>query len=262
MTTASQTHQDVTVEVAGGNVHVAQGGSGDPLIVVHHDIGSPGWLDFYERLAQHHTVYVPDLPGYGQSDRPEWARNIRDIVILLGMTMDKLGLDRVSLVGLGYGGWLAAELATMGPQRIERMALVNPMGILPSEGEILDQFLVSHEAYVQTGFHNQDHFVDLFTEEASTDQLVDWDICREMTTRVGWKPYMFNAALPHLLKSVDTETLIVYAEHNQIVPRSVAQAYADAMPNARLEVLPDAGHFAEMEQPEALVALLSGGRSR
>ena len=57
------------VEVVGEKIHWLQRGSGDSLIVLHHDIGNPGWLPFYEQLAQRFTVTVPDFPGWGQALR-------------------------------------------------------------------------------------------------------------------------------------------------------------------------------------------------
>lgn len=252
MTTQAATHQEVTLQVAGNEVFVRKAGSGDPLVVVHHDIGNHAWEEFHAKLAERYTVYVPDLPGYARSTRPEWARNVRDLVGLTGLIIDELELPAANILGLGFGGWLAAELATFNQQRINRLVLVNPMGILPTDGEILDQFLVSQEDYIKSGFHDQSRFVALYTEEASTDQLVEWDICREMTTRVGWKPYMFNQALPHLLLNVHTPTLVVWADGDKVVPRSTADQYVEAIPNATLEVLPNVGHLADLEAPDAL----------
>ncbi len=150
MTTAT-THEELTTEVAGGEVFVRKGGSGDPLFVVHHDIGVSDWTSFYDRLAERFTVYVPDLPGFGKSKRPEWARNVRDMVALTGLILDELALPTSSVVGLGFGGYIAAELATTAQARINKLTLVGAMGIKPEQGEIFDQFLVSHEDYVRTG---------------------------------------------------------------------------------------------------------------
>ena len=78
----AQTWSESSLEVAGGQVELLTGGSGEPLIILHHDIGNPGWLPFYEALAQQFTVYVPSHPGYGKSDRLDWMRNVRDLAIV------------------------------------------------------------------------------------------------------------------------------------------------------------------------------------
>lgn len=256
MTTAAMTHQELTIEVAGGEVFVRTGGSGDPVFVIHHDIGAHAWTDFYDRLAERFTVYLPDLPGFGKSTRPEWARNVRDIVALAGLTLDELDLPRASVVGLGFGGYIAAELATTAQARINRLTLAGAMGVKPEQGDIFDQFLVSHEDYVRTGFSSEATFEQHFGEEAGIDQLMTWDINREMTTRVGWKPYMHNMALPYLLPSVHTPTLVAWGGSDAIVPVNSGALYAEQLPNARLEILDGAGHWLELERPDDLARLI------
>ena len=262
MTTASTTHQELTIEVAGGDVFVRSGGSGPPLFVIHHDIGAHAWTGFHERLAERFTVYLPDLPGFGKSKRPEWARNVRDIVALAGLTLDELDLPRASVAGLGFGGYVAAELATTAQARINRLTLVGAMGVKPEQGEIFDQFLVSHEDYVRAGFADEGSFERHFGEESDIEQLMVWDVNREMTTRVGWKPYMHNMALPYLLPSVQTPTLLVWGSEDAIVPANSGALYADKLPNARLEILDGGGHWLELEHPDELARLIAEHEDR
>lgn len=262
MTTAATTHQELTINVADGEVLVRKGGSGSPLFVIHHDIGVSEWTAFYDRLAEHFTVYLPDLPGYGRSTRPTWARNVRDMVALAGLTLDELELPTSSIVGLGFGGYLAAELATTAQARISKLTLVGAMGVKPEQGDIFDQFLVSHEDYVRAGFADERVFTEHFGDQADIEQLMVWDINREMTTRIGWKPYMHNMALPYLLPSVHTPTLLVWGSEDRIVPTNSAALYADRLPNARLEILQDAGHWLDLERPDDLAKLIVEHESR
>ena len=262
MTAGTATHRELTIDVAGGEVFVRAGGSGDPILVLHHDIGAHAWTEFYERLAARFAVYLPDLPGYGRSARPEWARNVRDLVALAGLTLDELDLPQASVVGLAFGGYLAAELATTAQARIRRLTLAGAMGVKPRQGEIFDQFLVSHEDYVRTGFAEEAAFAAHFGEESDIEQLLVWDINREMTTRVGWKPYMHNMALPYLLPGVRVPTLVVRGSEDAIVPADSAAIYADRLPGARLEVLPGAGHWLELERPEELARLIAEHEDR
>lgn len=262
MTTALTTHQELTITVADGEVLVRKGGTGDPIFIVHHDIGVHDWTAFYDRLAEHFTVYLPDLPGFGKSERPEWARNVRDMVALAGLTLDELDLPKSSVVGLGFGGYIAAELATTAQARINKLTLVAPMGIKPEQGQIFDQFLVSHDDYVRTGFAKEETYETHFGEEASIDQLMIWDVNREMTTRVGWKPYMHNNALPYLLPNVHTPTLVISGSEDAIVPANAGALYAEKLADARLDVLQDAGHWIELEQPDELARLIIDHDSR
>ena len=165
-------------------------------------------------------------------------------------------LTGVSLVGLGFGGWIAAEMATMAPRGFRRLVLVGAMGIKPERGDILDQALVSYIEYARAGFADQKAFDRLFGADPPTSQLEQWDLNREMSFRIAWKPYMYSQTLPHLLGGVQAPSLVVWGGKDKIVPLECGEHYAKALPRARLHVVEGAGHFVEMEQPEALAALV------
>ena len=250
-----------TVPIAGTALHIARAGTGAPVLVLHHDIGSSQPLPFYDALAQHFTVIVPSHPGYDKSERPEWMRSVRDVAIvyqwLLG-ERDAVGdPGRVSLVGLGFGGWIAAEMATMAPRAFRRLVLVGAMGLKPERGEIADQALLSYIDYVRRGFANQSAFDRTFGADPPTSLLEQWDLNREMTFRIAWKPYMYNPTLPHLLGGVATPALVVWGRDDRIVPLECGERYVKSLPRARLEIVDGAGHFLEMEKPQPLADLVT-----
>jgi pimeloyl-ACP methyl ester carboxylesterase len=243
-----------SVDVVGGKVQLLKDGSGPPVVVFHHDIGNPGWLPYYMELAENHTVYVPSHPGFGKSERPEWARNVRDLACIYQRMLKDLGLNSTAAVGLGFGGWILAEMATMCHHEFSHLVLVNAMGIQPTRGEIIDQFLISTLDYVRAGFADQGQFAELYKERPDVDQLVTWEVNREMTTRIAWKPYMFNQAMPHLIKAVTVPTLVVWGKHNRVVPLSCGERYQQLMPKAKLEVL-EGNHYLEVEKHHELARL-------
>ena len=247
----------LTIEVAGGGIRLFEDGSGDPLLLLHHSTGNVGWLPLYAQLAGSFAVMVPDLPGYGQSMRPTWAREPRDLAILVHQLLDTLDLNQVVLVGLGLGGFIAAEMATMNQQRLSRLVLIGAAGIKPDEGEIVDQMMVPHHDYLKAAFRDDESFEQHFGDEVTPEIDELWDFSREMTARIAWRPYMFNLRLPHLLAQVRTPTLLVWGEHDRVVPLDCGRQYERALPNARLEVVADAGHALDMEQPEALARLIA-----
>jgi pimeloyl-ACP methyl ester carboxylesterase len=248
---------ETTVELGGGKLHLARAGGGRSLLVLHHDIGTPDRLDFYDALASHFEVIVPHHPGYGRSERPQWLRNVRDVAVMYQWLLSDLGIERASLIGLGFGGWIAAEMATMAPREFHRLVLVGAMGLKPPEGDIFDQAIVSYIDYARAGFHDQQAFARVYGD-VSTDQLVEWDLCREMCFRIAWKPYMYNQTLPYLLGGVRSPALVVWGDNDKIVPRSAGERYRALLPRARLEILHAAGHCVEMEQPDELATLVSG----
>ena len=242
--------------LATGIVKYLEQGSGPPVVVLHHSWGSPGWLPFHERLADKHRVVVPDMPGWGGSERPAWARDPRDIAIMVTRLLVRLELHDVKLVGLGFGGYVAAELATMNPSRLARLVLVGAAGLQPETGEIMDQMMLSHRKYIEESFRDAETYTDYVGEEPPDDIRQLWDLSREMTARVTWKPYMFNRRLEPLLGDLDVPTLIVWGGKDKVVPFECAKQFDAAIPNARIEVVDGAGHVVELEEPDQLAALV------
>jgi pimeloyl-ACP methyl ester carboxylesterase len=177
---------------------------------------------------------------------------VRDVALVYQGLLAERGLTGVTLVGLGFGGWVAAEMATMAPRDFPRLVLVGAMGIKPERGEILDQALLSYVDYVRAGFSDGATLERIFGAELPTPRLEQWDINREMTFRIAWRPYMYNPTLPHLLGGVRAPALVVWGRDDRIVPLECGERYAKALSRARLVVIEGAGHFVDMERPAEL----------
>ncbi len=245
-----------TVEVAGTPVCLRRAGAGEPVLILHHDFGLVDELPFADALAATHDVLVPEHPGFGASERAEWMRSARDLAVLYRGLLAGQGLAGASLVGLGFGGWLAAEMATMAPADLGKLVLVGAMGIQPKDAYIADQALVGYMDYARAAFHDQARFDAVYGAEPTNDQLEFWDICREMCFRIAWKPYMYSQTLPHLLGAVTAPGLVVWGAEDEIVPIECAAAYTAALANARSETIANCGHAVALEQPETLAALV------
>ena len=246
-----------TVATGGTKLHLRRAGKGPPLLVLHHETGTLDDLPFYDALAAGHDVLVPHHPGYGRSERPDWMRSVRDIAVVYRGLLSELGVAKPALVGLGFGGWIAAEMATMAPADLSHLVLVGAMGIKPPQGDILDLAITGYVDYARAAFHDQKAFDRVYGAEPSVDQLEMWDICREMSFRMAWKPYMYSQTLPHLLASVRAPALVVWGDDDKVVPLSAGKRYLEALPNATLEVVKGCGHAVDMEQPQALAKLIN-----
>ncbi len=232
-------------------------GKGRPVLVLHHETGTLDRLPFYDALAARYDTLVPHHPGYSRSERPEWMRNVRDIAVTYRGLLSELKVKDVTLIGLGFGGWIAAEMASMAPADVSKLVLVGAMGIKPPQGDILDLAITGYIDYARAGFHDQKAFDRVYGAEPSNDQLEMWDVCREMSFRIAWKPYMYSQTLPHLLRSVRAPALIAWGDDDKVVPQSAAKRYVEALPNAKLHVVKSCGHCVDMEQPEALAKLVT-----
>jgi pimeloyl-ACP methyl ester carboxylesterase len=129
------------VRVAGTELYVLKGGSGPPVLVLHGVEGFEGWLPFHDALATQATVYAPSHPGYGQTSCPEWVETIAHQAVFYHWFLQEHGLPPVDVVGIGIGGWIAAQMAVMCPQPIRHLVLVDAAGIRPQHDEVFDIFI-------------------------------------------------------------------------------------------------------------------------
>ena len=262
MATSAQTWSEEFVDVAGARLQLVKGGSGDPLLILHGEMGHHSWLRYHEALARDYAVHIPSHPGFGETERLEWIMNMRDLAGWYLEAIDDLGLERINLLGFSLGGWLAAEMASMSPDLFKTLTLVAPAGIKPPVGDIYDMFLVVARDFLTAGFHDPDNapeFAQFCPEEPSPELAEAWEVAREEACRLSWRPYMFYPGLPNLIHRLKrVPTLIVWGREDRIVPVSASQVFQDSIPGSRVTVLENCGHHPEIEKTDEFLRLLNG----
>ena len=251
MTISSNGFTESTVHVGGIGVSLLRGGSGSPLLVLHEELGHPGWLAWHGELAQGHSLLLPVHPGFGSLPRVDWVTSVRDLAGFYSRMLREMALGPVDVIGFSLGGWIAAEMAAADGGQFRRMALVAPTGVRPPEGEILDLFIVTARAYLDSSVHDASatpEFAALYGGEQTPEQFESWEDARAESARLAWKPYMHNPSLLHLLEGVQgLPTLIVWGREDRIVPVSAGEAYNRAIAGSELLVLDNCGHRPEIE---------------
>ena len=262
MTTTAKPWTQESIDVAGAKIQVVKGGSGDPLLLLHGEMGYPGWLRFHDALAENNSIIAPTHPGFGTTPRLDWVMNMRDLAGWYLEAIDDLGLGRVNLMGSSLGGWLAAEMATMAPDMFNKLALVAPAGVRPPTGEIFDMFLVVAKEFIETSILDHDatpEFQAVCPDEPTPEQAEAWEVAREEAARLSWRPYMYYPALPNLLSRLKRlPTLIVWGRQDPIIPLSAGELYQQSIPGSRLEVIDNCGHVPEVERTDELVRIVGG----
>ena len=183
----SREWHEETVKVDGTNLRVIKGGTGNPLLILHDELGFPGWLRWNSELAKTRTLLVPLHPGFGATDRAEWITNIRDMAGFYARYLKEQKLAPIDVIGFSLGGWIAAEMAANNPSQFRKMVLVAPEGIRPPEGEgyILDFFQVMAPQHLVMTVHDADRtpeFDDLFGG-VGPQQFENWEEARAETAR-------------------------------------------------------------------------------
>jgi len=244
---------------SGIELEVVRRGSGRPILVLHGFQTVDPEARFVGLLARHGEVIAPSGPGFGHSPRPADFDTVYDLVHLYLEVLDNLPGEKATLVGFSFGGWLAAELAAACSHRIDKLVLVDPVGIKISDREtpdILDVFNRSPDEVRRASWHDPERFAPDFNA-MSDEALTVYARNREALCLYAWHPYMYNPQLPRWLGRIKVPTLLIWGESDRVVTPDYGRAYSRLIPGSRFELIEAAGHHPEIEQPGMLVERVS-----
>ena len=266
------------VTLHGHDVSYRAGGSGPVLLLVHGMAGSSAtWRYVLPALTEHFTVIAPDLPGHGDSAKPRgdyslgaFANTLRDLLVCLGH-------DRATLVGQSLGGGVAMQFGYQFPERCERLVLVSSGGLgqdlnvllraltLPGAEFVLPIACTNlvHDAGVtvagwlrKIGLRTSPHVAEVWESYGS---LADAEArtaflhtLRSVIDQSGQRV----SATERLYLASHVPTLIMWGDHDRIIPVHQAYAAHEAIPASRLEIFEGAGHFPHCEEPQRFVDVL------
>jgi pimeloyl-ACP methyl ester carboxylesterase len=246
------------IAIRGCNIGLMRGGTGRPLLFLHGGGGAGQWLPFMDELAARHDVIVPEHPGFGASDTPDWLDNIHDLACFYLDLLDQLDLREVDLVGHSLGGWAAAEIAVRNSQRLASLTLVDAAGIHVSGVPQVDTFLVNDEQMVRSLFHDP-KLAERMLAVARRPELEDVILKNRTTTaKLIWQPRGYDPHLHKWLHRIGVPTLLVWGANDRLYPPAYAQAWQRLIPGAKIAVIPECGHVPQVEQRAAFVAALEG----
>lgn len=244
------------ISLAGVELEMRESGDGQPLLFLHGAGGFRPTDEFVGLLGRHRRVIAPSHPGFGASSLPDWIDRPGDIAHIYLSLLDRLGGPPIDVIGCSLGGWIAAELATMVPERLRKLVLVGPVGVKLGGRDALDVpdiFAMPAASVEKLLYHDPPrHRVDPAT--LTDDQLAIMVRNRETTALLTWEPFMHNPKLRHRLARARCPTLFLRGESDGLVSPAYLEGYAALLPDARTDTIAAAGHLPQQEQPAAFVA--------
>jgi pimeloyl-ACP methyl ester carboxylesterase len=248
-----------TVEVNGFPCRVWTKGSG-PIVGFLAGLGGlPRWLPFLDELAKTRTVIAPSLPGYpGGSTGHSVLDTHLDWVIAVRQLLDKAGLTACDLIGASVGGAFAAEMAAIFPDQVKRLALLAPFGLFDEAEPATDPWAQRRDAVAGLMCADAGKWNDMVTPPEGANSVDQAEPSLEMVraseaaARAFWP--LGNTKLERRLGLIVAPTLLLWGEKDAVLPASYAQKFASGINSdgARIETVPDAGHLAYLDQPEAV----------
>lgn len=251
-------------------------GAGEPVLLIHgftnHGLG---WAPQLAALVSHgFRILLPDLPGHGRSYAVEQATGVDELARSMIALLDHLGIARAHVCGLSLGGMVAQELALMAPERVNRLVIAcstaranDPATIAAAHRWI--EVLESPDGPLHRLAESWPFLTtEAFRKTATARAVYD-----------GWQSTLrtvSGTALAHIaralaafdayerLGAVAAPTLVIGGGADKLFPPARAYELVSAIPGARLALLQEAGHLANLDSPDqfnsALLAFLTQDR--
>jgi pimeloyl-ACP methyl ester carboxylesterase len=254
-------------------------GDGPAVLFIHGLTGSHrNWTQLVEKLDADHRVLAPDLFGHGASEKVMGDYSLGAHAATLRDLLDRLDIDRVTLVGHSFGGGIAMQFCYLFPERVERLVLVSSGGLgrsvspllraatVPGAGWVLP---VIASGWVRGRVEAVGRVLTSRGWRASSDtteiwrgftSLADADSRRAFlaTTRSVIDPGgQTVSAHDHLPLAIEIPTLVVWGTRDRMIPAWHASTAHQVITDSRVVLFEGAGHFPHLDQPERFAQLLA-----
>ncbi|MTD57950.1 alpha/beta fold hydrolase [Amycolatopsis pithecellobii] len=253
----SSTH---TLTVDEGTVEVTvdvQGEKGHPFLLLHGGGGPQTVTGFAALLAEQRParVFTPLHPGFGGTARPDWLTDVQTLAKIYAQLLEQLDLSDVAVVGNSIGGWIAAELAVLGSDRITSVTLVNAVGIAVPGHPIADAASLTPPELAKLSFYDPSKFK--FDPNALTEEQRAVAAANQVAMAVYSGPHaMADPTVTDRLAKINYPTLVAWGAGDEVVDADYGRAYAAAIPGAEFRLLEGTGHLPQVETPEEFLPVV------
>lgn len=249
---------------------VFEEGEGEPVLYLHGGGGVTSSDPLVAALAEHRRVVAPRHPGFVDPDDLDELRDVHDLALYHDELLDALGLDSVAVVGHSFGGMVAAELAAHYPRRVHQLVLAAPVGLWNDDYPTADFFTAFPFGIndLMWGDPSSPEAIEAMTAMAAGDDDVPEDgdpltamLLRVLPGLITLGKYMWplpDKGLSRRLRRITAPTLVVWGDKDKLAPSRYADDFVRAIPEARAEYVPDAGHMVPYERTRAFVELVTG----
>ena len=244
----------------GLEIEVQTRGSGADLVWFHGLVGLAPTEPALDLLAETFTVHAPVWPGYGDIENETDIEDMLEFALLGWDIVDALGLDHPHLVGHSFGAMIAAEMACLARNDLDRLALVAPYGLWVDALPLPDPFATLPFQLAEMLFADPANAAKLLPPglDLSTDQgLAEFMIRNNRRLGTAGK-IMFpipNRRLSKRLYRLTAPTAVIFGTNDTLVAPQYSEAWRAALPNAQISELPG-GHLLNLEAHEALATAL------
>ena len=256
-------HRFVTVN--GIRTHYVAAGEGEPLLLLH-GLGASlmAWALNIEPLSREFSVYAIDIPGHGDSEKPDMDYLLPTAVDFVREFMNVLGIERASLAGSSMGGLIALKTAVDYPELVDRLALVDAAGLgrevawflraisLPMVGELIENPSPRNtKVLLKRIFYNPALLQESLIREIYRTRALPGSkraVLRIIRGSIGLRGLHSKWIMTDELERLNSPVLLVWGAQDRILPVSHAINAAQRAPQVSLSIFDECGHWPQMEK--------------
>lgn len=251
------------IQVDGHKIRYLESGGSDNTLVLVHGLGASAerWNRVIPTLSKHYRVIVPDLIGYGYSDKPilDYTPNL--FLDFLGNFFTALEIKRPFLIGSSLGGQISAEYASANPTNIEKLILVSPAGAMKQSTPALDAYIMAALYPNEQSAKNAFVLMESSGKEVS-DEIVHGFIERMqlpnaklafMSTILGMKN---SDVITPKLHAIQCPTLVIWGSDDPVIPIQHADSFVSYIPNCKFHKMDGCGHTPYVQDPDRFLSVV------
>jgi pimeloyl-ACP methyl ester carboxylesterase len=241
-------------------------GSGRAVLLIHGLGGyKENWTFTIKDIKNSFRAIAPDLPGFGDSEKPDIEYTMEFFADFLNMFLDKLGVDKVILVGNSMGGTIAILFTVKNPERVEKLVLVDSAGFRPKQ---IRGFVFDPKQFLEKGvaFRPPPEMVEFmvksllfvnppkFADEMIKRSIKDWwesgeSFMERSRAYLKSASYLFDFEVEELLETINKPTLIIWGAGDRALPVSLSDEFSKRLKKSKKFIIGNCGHVPMLEKP-------------
>ena len=234
-------------------MEILEGGAGMPLVFLHSAYGLT-WSTFHEELTKRYQVAAPYIPDTGQSTGLINLNDHHDLFFMYLELFDALGHREVNLIGHSLGGWIAAELAALAPERIQKLILISPLGLWNDNHPVADFLTIPPSELMEASFYDTNlpeaqaiiHKSEDPAEEMQQTLIRAHN--RNSAGRFLWP--IPDKGLSRRIHRIKAPTTIFWGIHDQIAPVQYAEEFQRSIDGSQVVQFQQSSHNPHIEESE------------
>jgi len=255
--------EEKSVNVDGNNIRYLLDGTSERDLILIHGLGASAerWEHVIPNFAKDYRVIVPDLIGFGQSDKPLVDYTTEYLGEFIKQFLNQIDVNRVSIIGSSLGGQIAIDFTSVNPTNVDKLVLVSPSGIMKHSTPALDAYIM---AAMYPNIDTAQHAFQMMSGRDNIDEITIKGFVKRMKLPNAKMAFMSTLlglkdaeVISQKLSSIDSSTLIIWGENDPVIPIKYASSFISGINDCRFIKMLGCGHTPFVEMPGKFYKLVS-----